>query len=53
MSLVERVGLVVSRSVCLCCVVLCYVFVVWCSGINRTVLKVQMKVKLWRQESWQ
>jgi len=29
MSVVERVGLVVSSSVCLCCVVLCCVFVVW------------------------
>ena len=49
MSVVERVGLVVSRSVCfvLCCVVLC-VCVVWCSRINCTVLKVQMKVTLWR-----
>jgi len=50
MSVVERVGLVVSTSVCLCCVVLCCVvlccvFVVWCSRINCTVLKVQMKVK--------
>ena len=34
MSVEERVGLVESRSVCLCCVVLCCVFAVWCSRIN-------------------
>jgi len=46
MLLVERVGLVVSRSVCflLCCVVCA----VWCSRINCTVLKLLMKVTLWR-----
>jgi len=43
MSLVETVGLFVSRSVCLCWVVLC-VCVVWCSRINCTVLMVRMNV---------
>jgi len=52
MSVVERVGLVVSSSVCVCCVVLC-VCAVWCSRINCTVLKVQMKVTLWRLGSCQ
>jgi len=51
-SLVETVGLVVSKSVCLCWVVLC-VCVVWCSRINCNVLKVQMKVTLWRLGSCQ
>jgi len=32
---VERVGIIVPRSVCLCCVVLC-VCAVCCSGINCT-----------------
>ena len=36
MTLVERVVLVVPRSVCLCCVVLCCLCAVWCSGINCT-----------------
>ena len=53
MSVFESVGLVVSRSVCLCCVVLCCVCAVWCSRINCTVLKVQMKVILWRLGSCQ
>jgi len=35
----------------LCCVVLCCMFVLWCSRINCTVLKVQMKVILWRLRS--
>jgi len=53
MSVVERVGLVVSRSECLCCIVLCCVCAVWCSRINCTVLKLQMKVTLWRMVSCQ
>jgi len=48
MSLVETVGLVESRSACLCCVVLCCGCAVWCSRINCTVLKLLMKVTLWR-----
>jgi len=42
---VERVGLVVPRSVCLCCVV-CVQFGV--AGLIAQVLKVQMAVTLWR-----
>ena len=53
MSVVEWVGLVVSRSECLCCIVLCCVGAVWCSRINCTVLKVQMKVTLWSLGSCQ
>ena len=34
LSLVERVGLVVPRSLCLCCVV--FMCAVWSSGINCT-----------------
>ena len=45
MSLVERVGLVVPRSVCFCCVV-CVQFGV--AGLIAQVLKVQTKVTLWR-----
>ena len=48
MSVVEWVGLVVSRSECLCCIVLCCVCAVWCSRINCTLLKLLMKVTLWR-----
>jgi len=53
MSVVERMGLVVSRSVCVCvlCCVVCVQF--WCNRINCTVLKVQMKVTLWRLGSCQ
>jgi len=43
---VERVGIVVPRSVCLCCVVLCVQFGV--AGLIAQVLKVQTAVTLRR-----
>ena len=51
MSLVEGVGLVVSRSVCLCCVVFYVQFGV--AGLFARLLKVQMKATLWRLGSCQ
>ena len=45
LSLVKKVGLVVPRSVCLCCIV-CVQFGV--AGLIAHVLKVQTAVTLWR-----
>jgi len=48
MLFVGRVGLVVSRSVYLCCAVLCVCVQFGVAGLIARVLKLQMKVKLWR-----
>ena len=48
MSVVERVGLFVSRSVCLCCVELCVCVQFVVAGLIARVLKIQMEVTLWR-----
>jgi len=56
MSLVEKLDLFVSRSACLCCVVLCCVVCVCVlfgvAGLIARFLKVQMNVTLWRLGSF-